>query len=67
MEVKTEELKQFVRRHSQIYIGLTGCIKEFDEIASEFINNYSAKAYEIAMEKANKLIEGYDDEKVIFF
>lgn len=65
MDVRTEELKQFVRRHSQIYIGLTGCIKEFDEIANEFVNNYSTKAYELALEKANRLIDGYDDEKVI--
>lgn len=66
VDVKTEELKQFVRRHSKIYIGLTGCIREFDEVANEFVNNYSTKAYELAVEKANQLIDGYDDEKVIF-
>lgn len=66
VEVKTEELKQFVRRHSPIYIGLTGCIREFDEIANEFVNNYSTKAYELALEKANRLIDGYGDEKVSF-
>ncbi|KAG4065846.1 hypothetical protein HA402_012524 [Bradysia odoriphaga] len=63
-EIKTEELKQFVRRHSPIYIGLSGCIREFDEIASEFVNHYSTKAYDLAVEKANKLIDGYDDEKM---
>lgn len=68
MEVKTEELKQFVRRHSQVYIGLAGCIKEFDEIANEFVNHYSTKAFELAMEKANQLIDAYDDETVnVFF
>lgn len=64
--IKTEELKQFVRRHSQVYIGLSGCIREFDEIASEFVNHYSSKAYDLAVEQANKLIDGYDDEKVSF-
>ncbi len=64
IDVKTEELKQFVRRHSHIYIGLSGCIKEFDEIANEFVNNYSTKSYELALKKANKLIDSYDDEKV---
>lgn len=67
MDIKTEDLKQFVRQHSQIYIGLTGCIREFDEIASEFVNNYSPKAYDIAVAKANQLIDGYDSEKVDLF
>lgn len=67
VDLKTEDLKQFVRRHSHIYIGLTGCIREFDEIANEFVNNYSTKAFELAMKKANQLIDGYDDEKVIIF
>lgn len=64
MDVKTEDLKQFVRKHSQIYIGLTGCIREFDEIVNEFVNNYSPEAYKSALTKANKLIDGYDDDNV---
>lgn len=67
VEVKTEELKQFVRRNSQVYIGLAGCIKEFDEIANEFVNHYSTKAFDLAMEKANKLIDAYDNETVKMF
>ncbi|KAJ6636727.1 Protein windbeutel [Pseudolycoriella hygida] len=63
-EVKTEDLKQFVRTNSKVYIGLSGCIREFDDIASEFVKNYSTKMYETALAKANKLIEGYEDEKL---
>lgn len=32
-----EELKKFIRRHSEVYIGLQGCLEVFDRIADKFI------------------------------
>jgi len=63
-DVKTEDLKQFVRKHSPVYIGLSGCIREFDEIATEFVRSFSTEAYELAMTKANHLIANYDTDKL---
>lgn len=63
-EVRTEDLKQFVRKHSGIYIGLAGCLQEFDEIANEFVRNLNTEAYEVAVAKGNQLMNGYDTEKV---
>lgn len=52
-----DEIKKFIREHSNIYLGLEGCIEQFDKLASEFSavsdkNNIIKKA-----EKAASLIK----------
>lgn len=36
-EITVENLKEFVRRHTDIYIGLDGCLETYDKIAKKFI------------------------------
>ncbi|XP_071531891.1 endoplasmic reticulum resident protein 29 [Panulirus ornatus] len=36
-EFNAEELKKFIRRHSEVYIGLEGCLEAFDRIVDRFM------------------------------
>ncbi|XP_042203339.1 endoplasmic reticulum resident protein 29-like [Homarus americanus] len=36
-EFNAEELKKFIRRHSEVYIGLEGCLETFDRIVDRFM------------------------------
>ncbi|KAK8378041.1 hypothetical protein O3P69_018763 [Scylla paramamosain] len=36
-EFKNEELKKFIRKNSQVYIGLEGCLETFDRIVDKFM------------------------------
>lgn len=44
-DFKAEEIKKFIRRHSEIYIGLEGCLETFDRIVDKFMvsNDFTAK------------------------
>lgn len=35
-EFTADELKKFVRGHSEVYIGLPGCLEAFDQLAKQF-------------------------------
>lgn len=59
-EISVDNLKQFVREHTALYIGLNGCIREFDEIAGRFVKAPDAGF----IEESEKLIEGLVTEKV---
>lgn len=62
-EISVDNLKQFVREHTTLYIGLNGCIREFDEIAGRFVKAPDAAT----IEASEKLIEGLTTEKVYFY
>lgn len=34
--ISAENLKQFVRRHSRVYVNLAGCVRELDQLAERF-------------------------------
>lgn len=34
-----DNLRRFVRQNSDLYLGLAGCIKEFDELAVKFVRS----------------------------
>lgn len=40
--ITAENLKQFVRRHSRVYVNLAGCIRELDKLAQTFARKVSA-------------------------
>ncbi|XP_066967524.1 endoplasmic reticulum resident protein 29 [Macrobrachium rosenbergii] len=42
-EFNEENLKMFIRRHSEIYIGLEGCLEVFDRIADKFMVSENVK------------------------
>ncbi|XP_057659424.1 protein windbeutel [Diorhabda carinulata] len=51
-----ENLKTFIRDHSNIYLGLPGCLEEFDKLAFKFGNSNNKKAVlEEAESAASKL------------
>lgn len=41
--VTVEDLRKFVRENTDLYIGLAGCVKEADELASKFANAANTK------------------------
>lgn len=51
-EFNEENLKKFIRRHSQIYIPLEGCLEVFDRIVDKFIAAESAKERKELLRKA---------------
>ncbi|KAG0714345.1 Endoplasmic reticulum resident protein 29 [Chionoecetes opilio] len=44
-EFKAEDLKKFIRVHSEIYIGLEGCLETFDRLVDKFMfsNDYTER------------------------
>lgn len=60
-EISIENLKQFVREHSTVYIGLNGCIREFDDIVEKFVNEPKLSFVEDIEERTKNL----PTEKVI--
>lgn len=53
-----ENIKQFIRDNTNIYIGLPGCIEQFDKLAGEFMVSENKKA---AFEKAEKELSRLDE------
>lgn len=64
--ISGDALKNFVRAHTSLYIGLSGCIKEFDELAVEFMANFNRNEFsevdKIMIEKAPKLLDALDEQ-----
>lgn len=42
--ITAENLKQFVRRHSRVYVNLAGCVRELDNLAQKFTQKISGGA-----------------------
>lgn len=36
-DITTDNLRQFVRRHSNVYLALKGCLQQFDGLAADFV------------------------------
>lgn len=39
--ITAENLKQFVRRHSRVYVNLAGCVRDLDQLAQKFASDIS--------------------------
>ncbi|XP_055387603.1 protein windbeutel [Condylostylus longicornis] len=37
LDIKYENIKKFIKENTELYIGLDGCLKEFDDIAAKFM------------------------------
>lgn len=61
-----DNLRKFIRQNSDLYLGLAGCLKEFDELAMKFIKESSSgdeqKNVINEAEKALEKVKGTKDE-----
>jgi endoplasmic reticulum protein 29 len=56
-EFKVDDIISFVKTHTGVYIGLPGCIEDFDKIAAEFIKIKDTKKREELLTKAKDMVE----------
>ncbi|CAG7723952.1 unnamed protein product [Allacma fusca] len=63
-EFKQDEITQFIKSSTGIYIGLPGCIEQFDKIAQEFIKGADKEKRGDLLKQAKALIaKGFDSPK----
>lgn len=60
---KVDEMKSFLKKHSDLYIGLSSCIKEFDEYASSFMKGAKPEREGILKKAESKAKELKDDRQ----
>lgn len=63
-EISVENLKQFVRQNSNVYIGLEGCLQEFDVLAQQFAAEVGEQAETIIQRTENAIADIPTDDKV---
>lgn len=63
LEITSENLRQFVRRHSDIYIPLKGCVQRFDQLAIDFIRG-SSEDFQKKINQAELELADLEDETV---
>lgn len=56
-EWKADDIIQFVKSTTGVYIGLPGCIEKFDELAGEFIKIRDKTRREELLKQANEMIK----------
>ncbi|XP_050308493.1 endoplasmic reticulum resident protein 29 [Anthonomus grandis grandis] len=54
-----DEIKKFIKEHSNVYLGLTGCSQSFDRLAGEFAGAIDKEAI---LKLAEKTAEGLTNE-----
>uniref|UniRef100_A0A336M7D9 CSON012906 protein n=1 Tax=Culicoides sonorensis TaxID=179676 RepID=A0A336M7D9_CULSO len=63
-EFTADSIRKFVRQNSDIYIGLAGCVREFDELARRFALEFDTKdAPKTILEETKKLADDYRGKK----
>lgn len=66
-EVTVDNLKNFVRTNTKLYIGLSGCVEEFDRIAGEFMGQFQRNEFadmDRLVDQAEKLLAEVNDDYV---
>lgn len=69
LDISIENLRQFVRQHSNVYMVLNGCLQQFDDVAAKFIAvvakaGADSDAVTRILNEAEKLGEQLENEKV---
>lgn len=62
-EFKQDDIVAFVKAQTGVYIGLPGCIQEFDMLAQNFIKNRNKEEREKMMKQAKEMIARGMDSK----
>lgn len=55
-EFKQDDIIAFVKTHTGVYIGLPGCIEDFDRVAEQFIRNKDKAERAQLMKKAKDML-----------
>uniref|UniRef100_A0A646QHS0 Endoplasmic reticulum resident protein 29 n=1 Tax=Hemiscolopendra marginata TaxID=943146 RepID=A0A646QHS0_9MYRI len=61
-EFKSDNLKQFIREKSGLYIGLSACLEKFDKLAQEFMDA-KAEHRNVILNQAEELIKEINDDQ----
>jgi len=60
-EFTQDQIKTFVRKYADVYISLSSTIKEFDEMASKFMQESKTERQKL-VDKAKRAVEGIADK-----
>eukprot|EP00756_Hemistasia_phaeocysticola_P064328 Hpha_TRINITY_DN7712_c0_g1::TRINITY_DN7712_c0_g1_i1::g.85516::m.85516/K09586/ERP29; endoplasmic reticulum protein 29 len=66
-EVRADTLSRFVKVKASVYIGLPGCIKEFDTIAEQFVSADPAKQAALLKDAEGELEKAKDKEAAKYY
>merc|ERR1712054_395570 len=55
-EVKADDLSRFLKKEAKLYIGLPGCLEDFDALAKQFVTGDKAATKAATEQAAMKLI-----------
>jgi len=58
-----DEIKKFIKEHSNVYLGLEGCIESFDKLAAEFTGSSAKQAVIARTEKEASSLKSQTDKK----
>lgn len=66
-EWTADTIRKFVRQNSELYLGLAGCVREFDELARRFTLEFNTKdAPKVILEETKKVAGDFAGKKVKF-
>lgn len=60
---KVDDIKSFIKKHTDLYIGLSSCIKEFDEYAANYMKSDKSRREQILKDAENKAKTLKDDHQ----
>ncbi|KAJ8981880.1 hypothetical protein NQ317_008228, partial [Molorchus minor] len=59
-----ENIKKFVREHTNVYLGLAGCLEAFDKLAIKFVSSNDKEAVLKEAEKAAKALSSEREQNI---
>lgn len=63
-EWTADSIRKFVRQNSRLYIGLAGCVREFDELARRFAVEFDTpSASATILEETKKVAVTFEGKK----
>jgi hypothetical protein len=68
LDVTLQNLKNFLKKNTELYIGLAGCLEDFDKLAAEFITKLpNPKTVQARGEELSKSLKAVDAQVSIAF
>ncbi|XP_067633716.1 protein windbeutel [Eurosta solidaginis] len=62
LDVTLDNIKSFVTKNTDLYIGRDGCLKEFEELVKKYANKADAEQLKL-IEEAERLSKAYESEE----